>query len=763
MRFTASAMCMMSLIAGVPAHANPEPIEEVTLSPVTALTSEEEPRPSAFTTRIAADTLPQGAPSGADLTARAVSLQLTRPDNRNTGLFVRGLGSTSYNDGLSGSVGATTDGVALGRQGMFVKRPFDVESFDVQRTPVLTGPGPATSVGAIHMRTRAPQWHDEAELRTSRGSDGFESHEAVVGGALIDGTLAARFSGYSQRRAGQVRNLATGQGLNDEHHDGLRGQLLWQPGNALRARLIVERSRLDENCCAYVATHYSAATLGRAAALGYTLPPADLRQRAVAQDGRNRAQMAQDAATLHLDFDLPGGQRLSSITGWRAWRYDTRYDLDSIALAIAPQGRWNMDHRQWSQELQLEGAMSDTLGYRVGAYYLHQTHTRNGSLRYGPDAARWFSVGMALPPIPPDVLADMLDGGTVRLPGSQTATTRALFGQLDWAVRPDLDLTASARYSLDRKDADNARRISGLRPLPLDPVQAAVAAQLRQALIGTESSGRFSRRDNSLDGALQARLRPRDGMQWAFGLSTGYKPGGINSDPVGRAVSPRFAPERSVSLEAGVTLDLPHDGHLRVGVYQTTIRDYQTLSYDPESSPLIPLMNNLINVKRVRSRGVELETEIALSNTLRLSAGAGYNDARYSDFDNAPCPPGSGTLYCDFSGLQMAHAPRWTAFAGLQHEHGLAGGQVFRAGVGYQWRSGYYGATERGRGSYVAPRGLVDAHVGLGNRHWEVTLWVRNLTDRDYATATYALNGGGDYGALIGEPRLVGVSLSLRM
>lgn len=762
MKWAPFAAVVAGFMVGPFAHAM-EQAEAITLPPVTAHASGDEETSPASTTRIKADTLPHGAPAGADLSARAVSLQLTRPDNRNTGLFVRGLGTTSYNDGLSGSVGTTMDGVVLGRQGMFPKRPFDVETFDIWRTPVLAGPGPATSVGAIHIRTREPQWHDEAALTTSHGNLGFESHEAVVGGTLIEGSLAARFSGYTQRRAGQVRNLTTGQMINDEHHDGLRGQLLWQPDAAMRARLIVERNRLDENCCAYIATHYSTSTRGRAAALGYTLPPADPRQRRVAQDGRNRVHMAQDAATLHLDFDLPGGQRLTSITGWRSWRYDTRYDLDSISLAIAPLGQWNMDHRQWSQELQLEGALNDALGYRVGAYHLQQRHARNGSLTYGPLAARWFSVSMPLPPIPPAVLADMLDGGTVRLPGSQTATTRALFGQLDWSVRRDVDLTASARYSLDRKHANTARRISGLQPLPLDPTQAAVAEQLRQALMGTETSGRFSRRDNSLDGALQARWRPRANMEWAFGLSTGYKPGGINSDPVGRAVSPSFAPERSVSLDGSLTLALPHAGHLRLGVYQTTIRDYQTLSYDPESSPLIPLMNNLINVKRVRSRGVELESEIALSRTLRLAAGAGYNDARYSEFDNAPCPPGSGTLYCDFSGRQMAHAPRWTTFAALQHEHSLSSGQVFRAGVGYQWRSGYYGATERGQGSYVRPRGLVDAHVGVSDRHWDVTLWVRNLTNQHYTTATYALNGGGDYGALVGEPRLAGVSLSLRM
>lgn len=739
----ATALPIWLMCGGLASAA--EPTTETTLPAVTVQPADVRDRDVPSTTRIEAEAFADSpAASAADLSAHAVSLQLTRPDNRNTGLFVRGLGTTSYNDGLSGSVGVTVDGVVLGRQGMFPKRLFDIESVDVQRTPSLAGPGPATSAGAVHLRTQAPQWHDEAELRMQRGSHGFESYETVVGGALIDGTLAGRFSGYTQRRSGLVHNQVSGQDINNESHNGLRGQLLWEPDAPMRARLTVERNRLDENCCAYIATQYGAATRARAAALGHTLPPADPRQRTVAQDGSNRSQMDQDAATLQLEFDLPGGQRLVGITGWRDWRYNTRYDLDSIDLAIAPIGTWEMDHQQWSQELRLEGELAPAVDYRIGAYYLRQSHTRNGQLTYGPDAARWFTVGAPLPPIPPDVLADLLDGATVNARAKQTAVTRSVFGQLDWAPRDDLDVTGILRYSRDHKNASRARQISGLRPVPPVPALLTLAQQLRGMLLGAETAGRFGVQDNSLDGALRANYRPRAGVQLDFGASTGYKPGGINSEPVTGPVSSTFAPERSLSLEASLTLALERQGHLRVTLFQTDIRDYQTLSYNPESSPLIPLMNNLINVEHVRSRGVEVESAFDLSKSLRLAIGAAYNDARYVDFDDAPCPPGTGTLYCDFSGKQMAQAPRWTAFANLRHEHPLGNGQTFHAGVNYHWRSGYYGATERGNGSYVNARGLVDAHVGLRDRHWDLTLWVRNLTDQRHTTATYALNGGGD-------------------
>lgn len=719
---------------------------------------------TASTTRLrpdAGDPVPRA--SMQDLSARAVSLQASTPHNRNTGIFVRGLGTTGFNDGMSGSVGLTQDGVHLGRQGMFPVHLYDIEAVDIVRTPVLAGPGPATSAGALHVRSKAPERHREARIRTTLGSDGLRRHETVVGGGLDNGELAARLSAYTHRRDGTTHNRSLGRDVNGESHEGLRGQLLWQPSPTLRARLIVEGNRLDDDCCGYSVAQYSNATRARAAALGHALLPADPHSRTIAQDGTNRRRMDQDSATLQLEFVLPNDSRLVGITGWRHWRFDGRSDLDGIDLPIAPLGVAKMNHRQWSQEIRLEGAFTPRLGYRVGAYYLDQSHRREGRLTYGPTAARWFTAGMALPPINDALLASIVDGATVSSPGRQSASTHALFGQLDWSPVDAVDLSGTLRYSRDRKRGSVSRHISGLQPLPSLPGFDALAASLRGMLVGRETQQHSAMRDDSLDLALRAGFDARPGLRFELGASTGYKPGGINGETVTGSVQPTFDAEHSLNLEASAIVALPAAARLRMTAFRTDVRDYQALTYNPESSPLIPQMNNITNVDRVRTQGLEIESSVALARTLRLNLGAGYNDARYASFRNAPCPPGTGVLYCDLDGKQMANAPRWTAFAQASGHHPLSEGRELFGAIGYQWRSGYYGTTERGRGSYVDARGIVDAHIGLRHRHWEVSLWAQNLTDKRYTSVVYALNGGGDYGALAGPPRTIGISLQLSL
>ncbi|MCH8544641.1 MAG: TonB-dependent receptor [Alcanivorax sp.] len=730
------------------------------LPPVQVIASEgrDTSLPTSATTVSAGSLEHGGLVSAADLPSAAVSLQLTQPDNRNTGIFIRGLGTTGFNDGMQGSVGVTVDDVALGRQAMFPAHLYDIEAVDVVRTPVLGGPGPVTSVGALHIRHRAPDWHNHTALKASRGSDGLRHHELVANGELVPGVLAGRISAYNHRRDGVVDNLTTGRKVNNAQHDAVRAQLLWLPGGDSRARLILERTHLDENCCAYSVAHYSQASQNRAALLGHPLLAADPFSREVAQDSDNRRLMDQDSATLHLDTWLTPGMRLVSVSGYREWDMHAWQDLDGIDLAIAPRGGSELQHRQWSQALSLEGSLGSAVDYQLGGYYHDHAHRRSRSLTYGPDAARWFTAGLGFPPVDEALLASVMDGATVVSPGTESARHRALFAQLDWFARPDLGVSGTVRHSHDRKHGTTGRRIGGLQAIPPVPE----FELLRAMLLGQPADSRHQLRDESLDGALRLRYMPSRAAQYEVAVSSGYKPGGINGETVSGNVPPTFDAEHSRSIDASVALALTDAARMQLTVYLTEIRDYQALTYNPDSSPLIPQMNNIINVDRVRSRGVEASTDLTLPAGFRFATGVGYNDARYLDFRDAPCPPESGQLFCDLSGERMANAPRWTGFADLRHSIPLSDTRELYSGINYQYRSDYPGTTERGQGSHVDSRELVDALIGLRHPHWDIELWVRNLTDERYMSAVFALNGGGDYGALAGAPRTAGVSLVLR-
>ncbi|WP_421705579.1 TonB-dependent receptor [Alloalcanivorax xenomutans] len=687
-----------------------------------------------------------------DLPLRATSLQLTEPENRYTGIFIRGLGTTGFNDGMSGSVGISMDGVHLGRQSLFPAQLYDLESVSVIRTPLLSGPGPATSAGAIQLRSRAPQWYRGTAFSTTIGSDRLQHHQIIANEELIQGRLAGRLAAYQHRRDGAETNKTRHENVNNQDHRGVRGQLLWRINNQTQARFILEHSLRDERCCAYSALHYSQTSKARAAALGHPLPTPAPFSRTVWQDSGQHRRIEQNAATVQWHQALSPRLTLASISGWRNWKYANYYDLDSIDLAIAPTGGADMDHHQWSQELRLSGALSAPFRYQLGAYYLHQSHQRNRDLSYGKNAAAWFSGGQPLPP-------EVLDGATVRAPGKESATTLGLLGELSWAISPAFTVAGIARYSHDRKRGSLSQRIEGLRTLPPVPELEA----LRRALLGVPVQGRHDIKDDSVDGGLQLRFMPNDEVMYFVTASSGYKSGGINGENTRGAVRPTFNAEHSLSLESGLHYQPAPRHHLRVVLYHNTIRDYQALTYNPDSSPLIPQMNNIINVNKVRSRGAELEAGTMLPGNLLWTFGVAYNDARYVDFRNAPCPPESGVLFCDLSGKQMANAPRHTAFSGLQRSWPLDRGGEFYAGLSWQYRSGYYGTTERGQGSSLDSRQLLHGAIGIRAPRWQLELWGRNLTDQDYLTSVFAVNGSGDYGALVGEPRTLGVSITIRV
>ena len=101
---------------------------------------------------------------------------------------------------------------------------------------------------------------------------------------------------------------------------------------------------------------------------------------------------------------------------------------------------------------------------------------------------------------------------------------------------------------------------------------------------------------------------------------------------------------------------------------------------------------------------------------------------------------------------------------GLDQGWSLPGGLEWHAGANYHWRSGFDGTLERGEGSEIAARGLLDLYSGIGQPgRWDVSLLLHNALDKDYISSIYALTGNGDYGAVMGAPRLWSLRLRVEL
>lgn len=710
-----------------------------------------------------------------DIQQRVPGLVVSGHDARFAGVGLRGFGATAYNDGLEGSVGTYVDGVYQARQGMAFTELMDIERIEVLRGPQGTLFGKNTSAGALSIITRAPTFEPEASLEASYGEHGLREYRGVVSGPLRDDVLAGRLNVFNSSVDGSVHDLQDGRRLGDADSQGLRGQLLWTPTPGFSARLIADHAEQNEAGNVLLANHYSAQTRQRAKFVGYPLAEPAPYQREARIDAPGHPQTLQNGVSLELNQDVNEAMRLTSITAYRDWDYRATRDGDSTALSVAASDT-ALGHRQFSQEWRLSGTAGSSIDYVVGLYYLRQQLDRKIDVAFGKDAAPWF-VGDQLDALkkrygiaftaPDQVPAMLLEGARQRYDGEQKGDSRALFGQVSWRPVDPLELTAGLRYSQERKDGWVSRDVSNLAPLNgLPPAFQAGGQLLRGIALGGGYYREDSIEENNVSSLLSASYRFNDAVMGYVSGSRGYKAGGINFDVVGPFTAPTFEPERATSLELGLKTRFWGDrAMLDLAVYQTDVDNYQALTYSPPTSLFAPpLRDNLINVGKVRLRGIELDSAWQLRPQLTWRLGLAWSDARYRSFPNAPCPPASGQWTCDLSGDRLYNAPQWSLSSGLDHNHPLAHGLEAYSGIDYSFRTGYYGTLEGGEGSYQPSYGLTNLRLGLRSqdRAWEVEGWVRNVFDRQYITAVYSLLGAGDYGVMTGSERTLGTTVRLR-
>ncbi|WP_339505009.1 TonB-dependent receptor [Pseudomonas sp. RL_105y_Pfl2_101] len=768
-----------SVLPWAPAHAEQEAPTALTLdeTTVTARRREEDPQhvPIPINVLYGEQLDEAGLHRLQDIQRRVPGLIVSGHDARYAGFGLRGFGATAYNDGLEGSVGTYVDGVYQARQDMAFTEMMDIERIETLRGPQGTLFGKNTTAGALNIITRQPTFQPEANLEARYGEHGLREYRGTISGPLQGDVLAGRLNVFESSSDGSVENLRDGSRLGDADSQGLRGQLLWTPNSDFSARLIADHAEQNEAGNVLLVNHYSEQTRKRAQFAGYPLAEPDPYKRESRIDAPGHPRTLQNGVSLELNWDLDEAMRLTSITAYRDWDYRADRDADSTARAVM-QSEAELNHRQFSQEWRLSGTAGSSVDYVAGFYYLRQQLDREIDVEYGKDAASWF-VGDQLEQLkklysitftdPRQVPSVLLNGAQQRYDGEQKGDSRAIFGQLSWRPIEPLELTAGLRYSQERKDGWISRDASNLAPLTgLPPVFQAGGQLLRDIALGRGYYREDSIKESNVSSLLSASYRFSEAVMGYLSWSRGYKAGGINFDVVGPFTAPTFEPERATSLELGMkTRFWDERALLDLAVYQTDVDNYQALTYSPPTSVFAPpLRDNLINVGKVRLRGIELDSAWQLTPRLTGRLGLAWSDARYRRFPNAPCPPASGQWTCDLSGERLYNAPEWNLSSGLDHIHPLPCGLEAYSGIDYSFRTGYSGTLEGGEGSYQPSYDLTNLRLGLRSqdRAWEVEGWVRNVFDRHYITAVYSLLGAGDYGVMTGSERTLGTTVRLR-
>lgn len=423
---------------------------------------------------------------------------------------IRGIGTVGDNPGLESSVPVFIDGVYRSRSGIGLNELGEIERVEVQRGPQGTLGGRNSSAGLISIYSKKPDFQFGASGEITYGNYDYWRLAGSVTGPITD-TIAARLDGVWVKRDGFYRDNTNDTDVNNRDRYFLRGQILFEPTDALSIRLIADYTYRNEKCCAATYIDNSVnPTIGNLNNPGVPATattnniikvltdlgesPSSFNQgysrNVSVTPGRGFAGKTKDYGfSGQIDYDF-GGAKLTSITGYREYRSGQAGDLDYGAVDILYRADSKDAYRQFhtfTQELRLQGeAFDGKLDWLVGGFYANEKLTVRDNLRFGtkygqfaacrlvsgsfPGAYGPTSMGCLSPagranmlatnpfgPATPlllstiDRLSTLSDKGSINDRYFQEDRNWALFTHNIFHITDKLDFTFGVRYTNDKK------------------------------------------------------------------------------------------------------------------------------------------------------------------------------------------------------------------------------------------------------------------------------------------------------------------------
>ena len=696
------------------------------------------------------------------------TVQFYSSNPRNSAINIRGLGSPFglTNDGIEVGVGMYIDGAFMARPAAATLDFLDVERIEVLRGPQGTLFGKNTTAGAINVTTRKPTFTPETDVEINYGSLGLVQAKASVSGPLLK-NVAGRLSFSGTTRDGTLDDVAHNADLNGLNNLGFRGQVLFAVSNNTAVTLAADDTRQRPRGYAQVVAGV-APTLRSpnrqytqiAADLGYEAPSFNAFDRVTDADTPHRSYQDLGGASLTLDQGIGKGL-LTSITAWRYWNWDPSNDRDFIGLPVTSISANPSEQRQWTQEVRYTADLSPDLGLVLGAFGFRQTINSTGKQEQGAAAARFLLAPGALAATP-----GLLDGYGQTSDIASTSVSAALFGQVEWAVTDRWRLLPGLRFNYDRKDVNYDADVYG----GLQTTDPALIALQRSILAPQTYAADVD--DTNVSGQLTTAYRI-GGRAHAFATyATSFKSVGLNlagvpTDALGRPAlaAATVKPEDERHVEVGVKTEPFRGATVNVTAFNTDIRDYQA---QVVNASVGVLRGYLANAERVRVRGLELDASAHVTPKLSFYGALAFSDGRYVSFPDAPPPleETGGPQVKDISGSALPGISRWAWSAGGEYAHGASlfgrSGEVF-GGFDASYRSEFSSSATASPYLMVDGYGLLNLRGGVRWADgWSVSVWSRNLLDRNYFELLSAAPGGsGLYVGLPGEPRTIGVTLRM--
>ena len=320
-----------------------------------------------------------------DLQSAVPSLRVSQlQSSANTNFIIRGFGNGANNPGIEPSVGVFIDGVYRSRSAAQIGDLPNVERIEVLRGPQSTLFGKNASAGVISIVTQKPQYEFGGSVEASYGNYDAIVIKGDITGPISD-KIAFSIGGNYNRRDGYAQDVNLDTDVNDRNRWGVRGQLLFEPSDALSIRLIGDYDKIDENCC--IAGNVIAGptvAITNALAGGTSVDANNPFSYRVYNNFLSSNLIKNYGGSGQIDYDL-GNMSLTSISAYRQVRADTNQDSDFTSADLIGQKSDDTAINTFTQELRLASDFDGPLNFLVGGYYFNEKIKQHSQIYFGDD------------------------------------------------------------------------------------------------------------------------------------------------------------------------------------------------------------------------------------------------------------------------------------------------------------------------------------------------------------------------------------------
>jgi len=569
--------------------------------------------------------------------------------------YIRGVGTGDYNFPTDPAIGIYVDGVYMARSLGGLMSLADIDQIQVLNGPQGTLYGRNTLGGAILITTKDPVLSGPAEgmVEAHAGSDTRLDLIANISAPLVEDKVGYKFSLATFNSDGFGEQIDSGRNLSNEHRVIARGGLLFQMADHLALDLNLDYSGQRENppvvaTIAYfpgspLVAPYNASVApnlnpGLGLPAGSGISAAWISPNVYSNYSREPLRDDYDSGgvSARLTYDPSDAMQFKSISAFRDLRAGIDVEADGTPYAYFTDS--TVDHdRQLSEELTVGGKVLDgQLNYLGGVFVFRETGHSFDYLELFHGL--YEATGNA---------KFALDSITQQ---NLVSTSYAAFTQETYTIIPNVNLTAGARVTYDKKDYDGF----------IDAPQTNTVAVPDERSTPDWTS-----------------FTPKAVIDWKPMASTllytsyaeGYKAGGVTQPIVGLPPS-SYAPERLKTTELGIkTSWLNNALTANFAGYYSDYNDVQLTSIInlPNGSIVKPTQNAGTAV----IQGLEGEIDVMPLPGLRFTLLGDYTHDRFISL-----LPGAITALHAFVGERLPQIPDYDIHLGAEYGFQIPTGRL---------------------------------------------------------------------------------------